>query len=81
MGASIEVYLLEKVRLLNQASGERNYHVFYEILAGANKEDRDKFFLNSLDVSDFYMTSTSGTFDRRDGVKDVDTYQDLRHGN
>ena len=30
VGASIETYLLEKVRLISQAEGERNYHAFYE---------------------------------------------------
>lgn len=80
MGASIEVYLLEKVRLLNQAPGERNYHVFYEILSGATAEDREKYFLGDSQAEDFMMTSGSGTYDRRDGVKDYDTYDDLRKG-
>lgn len=78
--ASVEVYLLEKVRLITQALGERNYHVFYEILAGADPEDKKKYFLNGLDAHDFLMTSASGTFDRRDGVQDSESYHDLRKG-
>jgi myosin V len=34
-GASITTYLLETVRLVRQSSGERNYHIFYEIYSGA----------------------------------------------
>ena len=34
VGAQIDVYLLEKVRLATQTEGERNYHAFYEMLSG-----------------------------------------------
>ncbi|KAK6730480.1 hypothetical protein RB195_007130 [Necator americanus] len=44
-GANVEIYLLEKSRIISQAKGERNYHVFYYLLEGANEEERKKYFL------------------------------------
>jgi myosin-5 len=78
MSASIQTYLLEKVRLITQAPGERNYHVFYELLAGVSQKERQLLKIANVTARDFRMTAASGTFDRRDGVDDRETYQDLR---
>ena len=79
VGASIETYLLEKVRLITQAEGERNYHIFYEMIQGMEEEECEKFSLSNYTAEDFHMTSVSGTYDRRDGVEDVETFSDLLH--
>jgi myosin-5 len=78
VSASIETYLLEKVRLISQAPGERNYHVFYELLAGVPQKERRELHIANVTARDFKMTAMSGTLDRRDGVDDRDTYKDLR---
>uniref|UniRef100_A0A674AV27 Myosin IXAb n=1 Tax=Salmo trutta TaxID=8032 RepID=A0A674AV27_SALTR len=44
-GAYVEKYLLEKSRLVYQEHNERNYHVFYYLLAGASEEERKTFHL------------------------------------
>lgn len=77
MGASIKTYLLEKVRLTSQSEGERNCHVFYEMLGGMSEDDFGRFLLDEYMAEDFKITGASGTYDRRDGLKDTDTYEDL----
>ncbi|XP_062849120.1 unconventional myosin-IXAb isoform X2 [Trichomycterus rosablanca] len=44
-GAYVEKYLLEKSRLVYQEYNERNYHVFYYLLAGASEDERKAFHL------------------------------------
>ena len=42
-GAAVCTYLLEKVRLVSQAVGERNYHCFYELVSGCSHADQVHF--------------------------------------
>jgi myosin heavy subunit len=76
-GASIETYLLEKVRLIHPGVGERNYHVFYQFLSSATAVERQELLLGSRHYSDFKLLSNTGTFDRRDGVSDEDNHHEM----
>ncbi|KFQ92679.1 Unconventional myosin-XV, partial [Nipponia nippon] len=54
VGTSISQYLLEKSRVVFQAQGERNYHVFYELLAGLPAEQKEELYLQEAE-SYFYL--------------------------
>ncbi|XP_070500351.1 unconventional myosin-XV [Chironomus tepperi] len=54
IGAKITQYLLEKSRIVTQAQGERNYHVFYELLGGLTESERSKYGLLEADKY-FYL--------------------------
>ena len=78
-GASIETYLLEKVRIIHPGQGERNYHIFYQFLE-ASMDDavlRDNLLLDELTIYDFRLLSQTGTFDRRDNESDKDKYYQM----
>jgi len=76
-GGSVETYLLEKIRLLKPSNGERNYHVFYQLLSSATDQERSDFRLDQLFFEDFKLLSHSGTYDRRDGVLDSDNHEEM----
>jgi len=76
VGTKIQTYLLETVRVVHPMPGERNYHIFYELLASSN-EVREELMLKNKKPADFRILAMSGITDRRDGVEDSKTYMQL----
>ncbi|KAH7423020.1 hypothetical protein KP509_12G036000 [Ceratopteris richardii] len=57
-GAKIQTYLLEKSRVVQQAMGERSYHIFYQLCAGADEVLRER--INLRPAKDFqYLNQSS----------------------
>ncbi|XP_059608839.1 unconventional myosin-XV [Phlebotomus argentipes] len=59
VGAKITQYLLEKSRIVTQAPGERNYHVFYELLGGLSDAERTKYGL--LEAEKYFYLNQGGS--------------------
>ncbi|XP_065836979.1 unconventional myosin-Ie-like [Oscarella lobularis] len=74
-GGRISNFLLEKSRVVSQNPMERNFHVFYQLCAGANKEDREALGLTNPDY--YYYLNQSGAF-VVDGIDDVQDYNETR---
>lgn len=74
-GAFIDWYLLEKSRVVRLNAHERNYHIFYQLLKGADRQMKQEYFLNDLDVEDFAYTRDG--HDTITGVSDKSEWESL----
>ena len=76
-GGRITNYLLEKSRVVGQAQGERNFHIFYQLLAGADKEMSKQLRLDS--ASNFYYVNQGKNY-TIEGTDDGEDFRELRKG-
>ena len=73
--AIIQKYLLEKSRIVSQAKNERNYHVFYYLLAGASQQEKEALYLTK--PSDYQYLNQSKCY-TLDGVDEAYEYSRLK---
>ncbi|KAI9850696.1 MAG: Myosin type-2 heavy chain 1 [Thelocarpon superellum] len=75
IGAKIRTYLLERSRLVFQPLKERNYHIFYQLVAGATEAEREQ--LGLVPVEHFEYLNQGGA-PVIDGVDDRTEFEATR---
>ncbi|KAF5288574.1 hypothetical protein FQA39_LY15353 [Lamprigera yunnana] len=73
--AKIEQYLLEKSRIVAQSKGERNYHIFYSMVAGLTKEEKKR--LDIGEAVQYNYLKGGGTMTCT-GRNEVSEFSDIR---
>ncbi|SPJ08884.1 myosin B [Plasmodium sp. DRC-Itaito] len=71
VSSSIEIFLLEKIRVVSQEPEERCYHIFYEILKGMNDEMKKKYKIKS-EENYKYISNKSINIPEIDDAKDFE---------
>ncbi|KAF8599055.1 myosin 5 [Ceratobasidium sp. AG-I] len=79
VGARIRTYLLERSRLVYQPEIERNYHIFYQLCAGAPSKERKDLGLDT-DVSKFsYLNGGGPSSTPIHGVDDAEEFRQTQN--
>ncbi|XP_068131635.1 unconventional myosin-Ie [Hyperolius riggenbachi] len=75
-GGKISNFLLEKSRVVMRNAGERSFHIFYQLIEGASKEQRNDLGITSIDY--YYYLSQSGSY-KVDDINDKRDFQETMH--
>ncbi|KAI4333727.1 hypothetical protein L6164_018498 [Bauhinia variegata] len=74
-GATIQTLLLEKSRVVQLASGERSFHIFYQLCAGSSSVLKERLNLRMASEYKYLNQSDSMTID---GVDDAREFHKLK---
>jgi myosin V len=85
MGAKVQTYLLEKVRVAFHASGERNYHIFYQVLRGANDDQKKEWefhegLTQGLELPNYFHYTGQGGAPHPRGYSDEECLKETIEG-
>ncbi|XP_003220529.1 myosin-7B isoform X1 [Anolis carolinensis] len=69
--ADIDIYLLEKSRVIFQQPGERSYHIYYQILSGKKPELQDMLLLSSNPYDYHFCSQGVTTVDNLDDGEEL----------
>uniref|UniRef100_A0A7N9AY96 Osteoclast-stimulating factor 1 n=1 Tax=Mastacembelus armatus TaxID=205130 RepID=A0A7N9AY96_9TELE len=72
-GGKISNFLLEKSRVVSQNENERNFHIYYQLIEGANAQQKEGLGIMTPDY--YYYLNQSGTY-KVDGTNDSKDFQE-----
>ncbi|XP_020512052.1 unconventional myosin-If [Labrus bergylta] len=72
-GGKISNFLLEKSRVVSQNENERNFHIYYQMIEGANAQQKEG--LGIMTPEYYYYLNQSGTY-KVDGTNDSKDFQE-----
>ena len=75
LGGNITTYLLENVRVVNQLPGDRNFHIFYQLMAGASEMEKRLWALSNVDE---YHYANQGKASQVPSIDDEKDYLELK---
>ena len=75
-GSATENYLLEKIRVVQPAKDERNFHIFYQLIKAASPDLLNKLGLNGKTAKDFDYLKACTDVPTLDDVSDFKEVED-----